>query len=158
MFFIFDVLKHLVCILYILVNHVWYLLQESLSDFFEDFFFEGLWAFLGSSVSYIIVLWESSTGYPFSLLPSEFWIIIIFFEESGFHPFFLLLYLLCNYVLDRVVGCFSHLFSFPWFSFCVVNVLVISYIGVLFPSLAWRHNLAKTNSYVQCPTSCLYIL
>jgi hypothetical protein len=34
--------------------------------------------------------------------------------KNGFHPFFffpLLLLVLCNYVLDRLVGVFSHLFS-----------------------------------------------
>jgi hypothetical protein len=31
---------------------------------------------------------------------------------------------LCNYVLDRLVGGFSNLFSFLWF--CFVTVLVIS--------------------------------
>jgi hypothetical protein len=32
----------------------------------------------------------------------------------------------CNNVLDRVVGGFSHLFSFPLFNFCFVTVLVLS--------------------------------
>jgi hypothetical protein len=31
--------------------------------------------------------------------------------------------LLCNCVLDRLVGGFSHLFSFLWFNFCFVDVL-----------------------------------
>jgi hypothetical protein len=40
--------------------------------------------------------------------------------ENGFHPFFvfpLLHLILCNYVFDRLVGGFSHLFSFLWFNF-----------------------------------------
>jgi hypothetical protein len=40
--------------------------------------------------------------------------------ENGFHPFFVfpsLHLVLCNYVLDRLFGGFSHLFSFPWFNF-----------------------------------------
>jgi hypothetical protein len=45
-----------------------------------------------------------------------------FFEDSGFHPFFFfppLHLVLCYYVFDRLVGGFSHLFSFPCFNFKV---------------------------------------
>jgi hypothetical protein len=40
---------------------------------------------------------------------------------NGFHPFFFfpsLHFVLCNYVLDKLVSGFSHLFSSPWFYFC----------------------------------------
>jgi hypothetical protein len=33
---------------------------------------------------------------------------------------------LYNYILDRLIGGFNRLFSFPWFNFCVVTALVIS--------------------------------
>jgi hypothetical protein len=33
---------------------------------------------------------------------------------------------LCNYVLDRLVGSFNGLFSFSLFNFCVVTDLVVS--------------------------------
>jgi hypothetical protein len=49
-----------------------------------------------------------------------------FWGESGFYPFFffsLLLLVLCDCVVDMLVGGFSHLFSFPLFNFCVVAVL-----------------------------------
>jgi hypothetical protein len=32
---------------------------------------------------------------------------------------------LCNYVLDRQVGGFNHLFSFTLFNFCVMAIFVI---------------------------------
>jgi hypothetical protein len=43
-----------------------------------------------------------------------------FWGENCVHPSFVfptLHLVLCNYVLDRLVGGFSHLFSFPWFDF-----------------------------------------
>jgi hypothetical protein len=46
--------------------------------------------------------------------------------ENCFYPFFffpLLHLVLCNYVLDKLVGGFIHLFSFPWFNFCFVTLL-----------------------------------
>jgi hypothetical protein len=43
---------------------------------------------------------------------------------------------LCKYVLDRLVGGFSYLFSFPLFNFYVMAVFVISKVAVLFLSLA----------------------
>jgi hypothetical protein len=79
-------------------------------------------------VTFIIVLLGSGTGYPFSPLPSESYIEFSF-EESDFHPFFffpLLHLVLCNYVLDRLIGGFNCLFSFPCFNFCVVTDLVVS--------------------------------
>jgi hypothetical protein len=51
------------------------------------------------------------------------------FEECGFYPFFFfpsLHLVLCNYVLDRLVGGFNCLFSFPWFNFCIVTNLGIN--------------------------------
>jgi hypothetical protein len=72
-----------------------------------------LWTLVGSLVSFIIVLLGSGTGN----------------QENGFHPFFFFpsSHLeLCNYVLDRLVGGFSHLFPFPWFNLCVMAVLVVS--------------------------------
>jgi hypothetical protein len=33
---------------------------------------------------------------------------------------------LCNYVLDRLVGGFNCLFTFLWFIFCVVTDLFVS--------------------------------
>jgi hypothetical protein len=41
-------------------------------------------------------------------------------EECGFHPFFFfpsLQLVLCNYVLDRLLGGFNCLFSLSWFNF-----------------------------------------
>jgi hypothetical protein len=55
--------------------------------------------------------------------------LFLFFQESGFDPFFLFpsLHLVhCNYVPDRLVGGFSHLFSFAWFNFCVVTIFVVN--------------------------------
>jgi hypothetical protein len=78
-----------------------------------------LLALLLSLMLFIFVLLESGTGYPFSSFPSEF-CIKLFCGENGFHPFFVfpsLHLVLCNSVLDRLVGGFSHLFSFPWFNF-----------------------------------------
>jgi hypothetical protein len=51
-----------------------------------------------------------------------------FFEKCGFHLFFfpLVHLLLCNYVLDRLVGVFNSLFSFLWFNFCVGTDLLVS--------------------------------
>jgi hypothetical protein len=67
------------------------------------------------------------TGYPFSSFPTKTCVWIIFFEDRGFHPFFPSLNLmLCNYDLDRLIGGFNCLFSFPWFNFCVVTYLVVS--------------------------------
>jgi hypothetical protein len=40
MFLNFGVLKFLECILYIMVNSVWYLLHDFLCDLFQDFLFE----------------------------------------------------------------------------------------------------------------------
>jgi hypothetical protein len=91
MFFIFGILKFLGCILYILANHVWYLLYEILSDFLQDFFFEGVfWSFLGSLVSFIIVLLGSGTVYLFYSFPSESCIKfsfrrVISIPSSSFH-------------------------------------------------------------------------
>jgi hypothetical protein len=60
-------------------------------------------------------------------------------EGEWFHPFFafpLLHLVLYNYVLDRLVGGFSHLFSFPWLilfcgciEFVTKCVCVISVFG-----------------------------
>jgi hypothetical protein len=55
-------------------------------------------------------------------------VLSYFFEESGFHPFFLFPsrhLAVCNYVLDSVGGGFSHLFSSLLFNFFVA-VLVLS--------------------------------
>jgi hypothetical protein len=78
-FFLFGVLKFLEPILYILVDHVCYLLHEFLSDFFPDIFFEELLlASLISFVTFLIVLLRSGTGYPFSSFPSELCIELFF--------------------------------------------------------------------------------
>jgi hypothetical protein len=62
------------------------------------------------------------------------------FEESSFHPFFFFFPLfhlvLCNYVLDRIVGGFNCLLSFPWLNFCVVIDFIVSQVNVVFLSLA----------------------
>jgi hypothetical protein len=74
MFVIFGVLKFHECILYILVNHVRYLLHLFLRDFFQYFLFEGFFLCgyqLGSLVTFIIVLLGSGTGYPFSSFLTE---------------------------------------------------------------------------------------
>jgi hypothetical protein len=66
-----------------------------------------LWTSLGPLVSFIFVLLESRTRYQFSSFPSESCIKLFWWGENGFHPFFffLSLYLvLCQYVLDRLVG------------------------------------------------------
>jgi hypothetical protein len=66
-------------------------------------------------VTFIIVLLSSGTGYPFSAF-STLPCIELFFEANGFHPFFFfpsLQLVLCSYVLDRLVGVFDALFSFP---------------------------------------------
>jgi hypothetical protein len=82
----------------------------------EDFFLEDvLWTLLGSWASNIFVLLDYGTWYPFSSFPFDCSIKF----ENGFHPFFffpVLHLVLCNYV-DRLLGGFSHLFSFPWFNF-----------------------------------------
>jgi hypothetical protein len=73
-----------------------------------------LWALLGSLLPFITVLLGSGTAYLFSLFTSES-CIKLFFKESGFHPFFFfpsLHLVLCKYVLDKLVGGFSCLFSF----------------------------------------------
>jgi hypothetical protein len=65
-------------------------------------------------VTFIVVLLRSGTGYPFSSLPT-YSCVELFFEESGLYPFFFpsLHLVLCNYVLDRLVGVFNCLLSFP---------------------------------------------
>jgi hypothetical protein len=72
-----------------------------------------LWPPLGALLSFITVVLGSGTRYPFSSFPSE-----------SYWSFFLLHMVLWNYDLDRLVGGFIHLFSFPWFNFCFVAVLV----------------------------------
>jgi hypothetical protein len=37
---------------------------------------------------------------------------------------------LCNYVLDKLVGGFSHLLSFPWFNFVLWLYWVFSLVCV----------------------------
>jgi hypothetical protein len=69
--------------------------------------------------------WSQELGIHFHHFPLNP-VLIYFWEESDFHPFFFFLslhLLLCNYVLDRPVGGFSQLFSFPWFNFCFVAVM-----------------------------------
>jgi hypothetical protein len=53
-------------------------------------------------------------------------VLSCFLGENCFHPFFFfpsLHLVLFNYVVDRLFGVFSHLFSFPQFNFCFVAVL-----------------------------------
>jgi hypothetical protein len=78
-----------------------------------------LWASLGSLASFIFVLLESRTGYPFPSFPYESCIKLCLGEE-WFPSFFIFPsfhLVLCNYVLDGLAGGFSHLVSFPWFNF-----------------------------------------
>jgi hypothetical protein len=96
-----------------------------LQDFFFEEVFEGIAGFL--DVVYLFCC-SQELGIHFLHFPLNLY-LIIFFEESGFHPFFffpLVHLVVCNNVLDRVVGGFSHLFSFPLFNFCFVTVLVLS--------------------------------
>jgi hypothetical protein len=70
---------------------------------------------LGSLVLFVLVLLESGAGYPFSSFPSEL-CVKLFLRGEWFPSLFLLPIthlVLCNYVLDRLFGSFSHLFSFP---------------------------------------------
>jgi hypothetical protein len=68
---------------------------------------------LGLLVTFIIVLLGSGTRYPFFSFPPNP-LLNYFLGESGFHPFFspLLYLMLCNYVLDWLVGGFNCLFIF----------------------------------------------
>jgi hypothetical protein len=78
-----------------------------------------LWALLGSLALFVFVLLESGTGYLFSSFPSNL-VLNYFGGDNGFHPFFffpMLDLVLCNYVFDKLLVGFSHLFSFPWFNF-----------------------------------------
>jgi hypothetical protein len=64
-------------------------------------------------------LLRSGTGYPFSSFPTKF-CIELFFEESGFHPFFffpLLHLVLCYYIFGILVGGFDFLISFSDLNF-----------------------------------------
>jgi hypothetical protein len=107
-----------------------------------------LWASLGSLASFFFVLLGSGIGYLFSSFPSESCIKLFFGGEwfSFLFVFPSLHLVLCNYVLNRVIGGFSHLFSFPWFNFvlwvyCVFSLVCVCYI---FP---WSGcNLVLTNS------------
>jgi hypothetical protein len=82
--------------------------------------------FLGIIYLWVIFL-ESGTGYPFSSFPSESCINLFLGGGNGFHSFFFFpsfLLVSCNHscwyhvtILDRLVGGFSHLFSFPWLNF-----------------------------------------
>jgi hypothetical protein len=74
-----------------------------------------------------VLLWWSGTEYPFYSFSTES-SIELFFSGVFFYPFFypLLHLVLYNYVLDRLVGGFNCLFSFPLFNFCVVTDLVVS--------------------------------
>jgi hypothetical protein len=57
----------------------------------QDFFFEDVFVdILGSLVSFIFVLMESGTGYPFSSFP-ENPVLNYFGGENGFHPLFFFL-------------------------------------------------------------------
>jgi hypothetical protein len=38
-----------------------------------------------------------------------------------------------NYVLDRLVGGFSHLFSFPWFNFCFLALFLAKLVCYFCP-------------------------
>jgi hypothetical protein len=74
-----------------------------------------LWALLGFLVSLIFVLFESITGHPFSSFSAES-CIKLFCGGKWFPSLFLLpiaslgTVQLCS---DRLLGVFSHLFSFP---------------------------------------------
>jgi hypothetical protein len=78
-----------------------------------------LWASLGSLLSFISILLESGTGYPFSSILSESFIKL--FWGGEWFPFLFHLPIIphgtINYVPDRLVGGFSHLFSFPWLNY-----------------------------------------
>jgi hypothetical protein len=74
-----------------------------------------LWTSLGSLASFIFVLLESGIGYPFSSFPFESY-IKLFWGEMVSIPFSYS-HCSCWYcvtALDRLVGGFSHMFSFPW--------------------------------------------
>jgi hypothetical protein len=76
-------LKFLECMFYILVNYLQYHLHEILQNF-------SLWVFLlGSLVSFIFVLLESGTGYPFSSFLSESY-IKLFWGREWFPSLFLI--------------------------------------------------------------------
>jgi hypothetical protein len=78
-----------------------------------------LCASLGSLASFIFVLLESGTRYPFSLFLSESCFKLFYVGEWFPSLFFLPIIPLGTLQLcfGRLVGGFSHLFSFPWFNF-----------------------------------------
>jgi hypothetical protein len=82
---------------------------------------------------------------------------LVFFEKSSFHSFFFfpsLHLVLCNYVFDRLVGDFNHLISFLIFVLWLTCFLARF---ICFLSLAWRCNIAITNSQINA-RSVVYIL
>jgi hypothetical protein len=62
--------------------------------------------------------WSLELGIHFRHIPLNP-VLNYIWGVNSFHSFFIssLHLVLCNYVLDRLVGGFSLLFSFPWFNF-----------------------------------------
>jgi hypothetical protein len=113
-FFILGVMKFLECLLTCLLTisgHISIKFSVITCRIYSLRVF--LWASLGS-LSFIFVLLESGIGYPFSSFPSEsciklFW-GVDWFPSHLLHP-------IVPLVLDRLVCCFSHLFSSSCFNF-----------------------------------------
>jgi hypothetical protein len=95
-------------------------LHEILSDYLQNFIFEGVLVVIVGFLGVVYLFcWSPELGIRFLHFPVNL-VLNYCFAENGFYPFFvfpLLHLVLCSYVLDRLVGGFSHLFSFPWFNF-----------------------------------------